>query len=173
MKQFTAYYSDPHFGHTRIIDYCNRPFNSVHEMNEGLIERYNAVVGPGDHVLWLGDCFFGQLSFADKICRRLNGTRDLVLGNHDKFEMSGWARLGFENAVESIGRVVAGVVTIFTHRPMDVALPTVSVHGHRHSKTPITAQGTIDAGVDAWDYAPVSAERMHALIRQVSESRLP
>jgi calcineurin-like phosphoesterase family protein len=46
----THFYSDPHFGHTNIIKYCDRPFASVDEMNEELVARYNASVGPDDFV---------------------------------------------------------------------------------------------------------------------------
>ena len=35
---FTA---DPHFGHTNIIRYENRPFASAEEMDQELIRRWN------------------------------------------------------------------------------------------------------------------------------------
>jgi calcineurin-like phosphoesterase family protein len=47
--------SDLHLDHRNIIDYCDRPFASVDEMNETLIENWNAVVDPGDEVLYGGD----------------------------------------------------------------------------------------------------------------------
>jgi len=36
--------SDIHLDHDNIIDYCDRPFSSVEEMNETLVEHWNAVV---------------------------------------------------------------------------------------------------------------------------------
>ncbi len=72
--------SDTHFGHANIIKYCNRPFESVNQMDEVLINNWNSVVRPDDEVYHLGD-----FSFADpkKYVYRLNGKIHLIKGNHD------------------------------------------------------------------------------------------
>ena len=41
------YTSDLHLGHANIIRHCNRPFASVEEMDEVLIENWNAKVTNG------------------------------------------------------------------------------------------------------------------------------
>ena len=47
--------SDLHLGHGNAIDYANRPFSSVEEMNERLLQNVNDSVRQED-VLWiLGD----------------------------------------------------------------------------------------------------------------------
>ena len=33
--------SDTHFGHAKVIEYCDRPFNDIHEMDRELIKRWN------------------------------------------------------------------------------------------------------------------------------------
>ena len=33
--------ADPHFGHERIIQICERPFENVEDMNKQLIEKWN------------------------------------------------------------------------------------------------------------------------------------
>lgn len=76
--------SDVHFGHSNIIKFCNRPFASVEEMNEGLIERWNAVVNPGDTVWSLGDFAFMPFDKTMEVIKRLNGDLHMVLGNHDQ-----------------------------------------------------------------------------------------
>lgn len=47
--------SDNHFGHERVIGFDNRPFASVEEMDAEMIRRWNAKVGKGDLVYFLGD----------------------------------------------------------------------------------------------------------------------
>ena len=47
--------SDLHFGHRNVIRYCNRPFDTVSEMNAGIIENWNNVVTDKDRVFVVGD----------------------------------------------------------------------------------------------------------------------
>ena len=83
--------SDLHFHHNNILKYCNRPWTTVEEMNEALINNWNSVVGPNDDVYCLGDfCFGGVEKLESIICQRrddgsklLNGRIHLILGNHD------------------------------------------------------------------------------------------
>ena len=81
MKQF--YISDTHFCHKNIVAFDGRPFVSVEEMNEELIERWNAAVSNEDHVYILGDFHWGKEPEWIEILERLNGQKTLILGNHD------------------------------------------------------------------------------------------
>ncbi|NBD27849.1 metallophosphoesterase family protein [Paenibacillus glycinis] len=53
--QKVFFISDHYFGHKHIIDFESRPFTEAEEMNEAMIEKWNAVVGKGDKVFHLGD----------------------------------------------------------------------------------------------------------------------
>lgn len=75
--------SDLHFFHKNVIKYCNRPWSTVEEMNEGLITRWNSVVGDQDQVFVLGDFCFGGVARATSILSRLKGHKVLIRGNHD------------------------------------------------------------------------------------------
>jgi calcineurin-like phosphoesterase family protein len=75
--------SDWHLGHEKSIEYDKRPFKNANHMAESLITRYNATV-PED-----GVCFFigdigNRPEDMKKVIERLNGTKCLFLGNHDK-----------------------------------------------------------------------------------------
>lgn len=74
--------SDPHFWHSNVIKYCNRPFATSEEMNEALVRNWNAVVAPEDLVYVLGD-FALAARAVETILPRLNGRKILILGNHD------------------------------------------------------------------------------------------
>lgn len=80
----TWYTADTHFGHARIIEYCQRPFATVQEMDEGLVERWNERVADDDHVLVLGDFALGKIAESLQVVRRLKGHKVLVSGNHDR-----------------------------------------------------------------------------------------
>ena len=75
-------HSDPHIYHTNVIKYCNRPFTSVEEMNEALVNRWNQLVGPDDTVYCLGD-FSMAARPVETFTPRLMGKKYLVPGNHD------------------------------------------------------------------------------------------
>ncbi len=78
--------SDTHFGHEGILRFepVNRPFATVEEMNEVLVERWNAVVGPQDMVYHLGDVAMGKIADSLPVMSRLNGRKVLIPGNHDR-----------------------------------------------------------------------------------------
>jgi calcineurin-like phosphoesterase family protein len=76
--------SDTHFGHKNIINLCNRPFDSVEEMDEKLIENINNKVGKKDILYIVGDFSFnGVESYRKRInCSDVR----LIKGNHDSFK---------------------------------------------------------------------------------------
>ena len=84
-KQGIWFTSDLHFGHQNIIKFCNRPWKTVEEMNEGLIANWNSVVKDDDIVFDLGDFAFAPNSKWKEILSRLNGIHYLILGNHAKY----------------------------------------------------------------------------------------
>lgn len=78
--------SDLHLGHSSIIKHCNRPFNSVQEMNDKIIANINDMVRPNDELYILGDLYFGEkqtlntFEYAKKIkCKHIH----FIKGNHD------------------------------------------------------------------------------------------
>ena len=74
--------SDTHFNHKNIIKYCNRPFDSIEQMNETLINNWNDIVSDKDIIYHLGDFALGSKELILDIVNRLNGSKYLIRGNH-------------------------------------------------------------------------------------------
>ena len=80
------YISDLHFGHWNIIRYDNRPFKSIEEMDNALIENWNKVVSNKDMVYILGDISWHDENKTVEIFKQLNGIKVLIRGNHDNIK---------------------------------------------------------------------------------------
>lgn len=78
------YTADLHLSHEAIIRYCGRPFETVEEMNETIVNNWNAVVGKKDEVYVIGDVLFKLKAGSQLYLDRMNGVKHLIRGNHDK-----------------------------------------------------------------------------------------
>lgn len=72
------YISDYHFNHAKMLEYDERPFANVKEMEDALVENWNATVKPGDTVYILGDFYWkGKDEDWIRVLRRLTGNKVL------------------------------------------------------------------------------------------------
>lgn len=139
----TFFIGDTHFGHTNILTYepIARPFASVEEMNEAIVDRWNSVVGKFDKVYHLGDFAFGKDNIA--IAQRLNGQKRLILGNHDCYPMEEY--LKYFKSVHGCMFVNEFLLThIPTHPNSLLHRAKLNCHGHYHSKYVLNEDGTKD-----------------------------
>lgn len=79
----TFYIADLHFGHKNILAFDNRPFPDVETHDAELVRRWNEAVSPSDTVWILGDISWYGPQKTTEILASLNGTKNLVVGNHD------------------------------------------------------------------------------------------
>ena len=77
------YIADWHYGHANVIGHDNRPFQTLAEMNEAFVIRWNDAVRPEDTVYILGDMFWCCAREAVGVLRTLNGKKVLIKGDHD------------------------------------------------------------------------------------------
>jgi calcineurin-like phosphoesterase family protein len=163
--------SDQHFGHKSIIKLCSRPFADVDDMDCTMIERWNAVVAPEDTVYHLGD-FSYRLPFASvaDIASKLNGQVMLVPGNHDdetfrahhRALLPRWGILPLYYELEHEGQRM--VLCHYALRTWRHDLRGVwHLYGHSHNGLPGLGK-SCDVGADAWDFTPVSFERLKAAL---------
>ncbi|HEY1257691.1 MAG TPA: metallophosphoesterase family protein [Stellaceae bacterium] len=152
---FTA---DTHFGHGGALGFYRRPFASVAAMNEALVARWNATVGPDDEVWHLGDFAIRQSPpLIAEWLARLHGKKHLVTGNNDPpatTEQSAWAGVQPYAEIQVEGRSLVLCHYPFRRwRGMDKGW--INLHGHSHGRLkPLPGQH--DVGVDVWDFRPAS-----------------
>lgn len=162
---------DTHFWHTKIMEYCNRPFDSVEDMNEKIVENWNSVVKPEDTVYHLGDVSFAGKDKTKELVSRLNGIKVLSMGNHDRRKTKSWFRdLGFSYVIEGTLLLLhpfpAGDF-VLSHEPVNTAgTPYVNIHAHLHDRTVypdhIDTRGSVNfcASVEMINYTPISLEEI-------------
>ncbi|GGD38347.1 metallophosphoesterase family protein [Aureimonas glaciei] len=166
---FTA---DHHFGHAGAIHQNGRPFANIIQMRETMIERWNEAVGADDTVYHLGDFAFraGRVEVED-IFNRLKGRKHLITGNHD--HSAPQMHLDWESVTQLSELKVGGVQVVMCHYPLhewrNQRRGAIQLHGHVHGNTQGPA-GSIDVGVDCWDFRPVSLpeilERLDQRLRE-------
>lgn len=167
--------SDLHFWHRNVITYCNRPWGSVEEMNEGLIEKWNQNVRDNDLVTVLGDFAMASAGRIAEIVPRLRGHKVLVMGNHDwNYKEKRWLEWGFERVHMGTIRVDKMLLNHFPYRGQQHdqryfdAMPEdkgeILLHGHVHNAWKRKGR-MLNVGVDQWDYRPVNLAEILAQLR--------
>jgi calcineurin-like phosphoesterase family protein len=180
--------SDTHFGHTNSWEKFKlpngeplRPFTSTEEMDETMVERWNAKVGPHDTVYHLGDVVINRKSLHH--VKRLNGKKRLVRGNHDIFRDADYRDVGFDSLY---GVRVFVDQFILSHIPLHPDCVTdrfrVNVHGHLHANEVMRTRTNMAHGymtglvtepdprylcvsVEHTNYEPLSFEEVEARIK--------
>jgi calcineurin-like phosphoesterase family protein len=160
MYFFTA---DEHYGHDKILEYCNRPFATTKEMDNEIIRRHNEVVGPEDTVVHIGDFAFckDRPDAERRYISRLNGQHVFLNGSHD------WWLCGKGKAPDVYTVTIEKQLIVCCHYPMrswPLSHHKTSWHlyGHEHGRLdPIGL--SLDVGVDCHDFYPVSFKRLQKI----------
>lgn len=166
---FTA---DTHFGHCNILQYCQRPFRDHDHMTEAIVERFNAVLRPGD-VLWhLGDIKHSSATFAATLGRLNTKEIHLVLGNHDKRkECEQWG--GFRSIQDLRGVTVGQQRFLLCHYALRTwpgrSRSVINLYGHSHGTLPGVGR-QMDVGVDTNDFYPYEASEIVRRMEKIAIS---
>lgn len=132
------YIGDTHFWHYNIIKFqpVLRPFSSIEEHNEYIVECWNKRVQPSDLVWHLGDVLFGKANETHvEILSRLNGRKRLVMGNHDQYfndELITKIMPHFER-IYGVAQAHGCVLTHIPVHPNQFHRYKANIHGHTHS----------------------------------------
>ncbi len=168
--------SDTHFYHSNIIRFAERPFKSVEEMNQVMIDKWNARVGKHDTVFHLGDIgFFKSPQQMQDTMSLLNGRKILIKGNHDRYTNSQYRNAGFEEIyndwmfypIHEDGQVKEWFE--LTHKPSVLSPKNIILCGHIHQQ--FVYQGNnLNMSVEVWGYQPVILEEIQFRISWLREN---
>ena len=163
--------SDLHFNHDREFVWGARGFCCVNEMNEAIIERWNAIVAPEDDVYVLGDLCLGGAGMNapnQHLIEMLNGKIHIILGNHDtaaRIEMYRFCKNVVEEPKYADMLHYKGYHFYMSHFPTLTAnlekeslkQCTICLFGHTHQKDPFYQDipFMFNVGMDAHNCTPV------------------
>lgn len=160
---------DLHFGHKNILKYESehrvykgfnevRPFKDIDEHDEYLVNQWNKVVGEKDIVFVLGDFCFGRDNISIASC--LNGTKRLIMGNHDVYPAAIYLEY-----FERLHGALFYKEYLLTHIPVhpNHARSIINVHGHLHHfnvKNEETNLTYINVSCEQQDLRPISLDEL-------------
>ncbi len=150
-------WSDLHLGDYMAPSSFGRPFNSVLEMDDKLLDAWNQAVGADDTLIVAGDVLLGSPRERADRTQRISeapGYKVLVYGNHDQNGQGGITTDSFDEAHFAV-RLAGDPVLLITHIPLtDVPAGTVNVHGHTHHRDAPGAGRHINVCVEQLEYRP-------------------
>lgn len=157
--------SDTHFFHTNILKFTGddgkriRPFDSLEEMHEYMIAKWNSVVKDQDFVYHLGDVTFQYHGAFNNLMSRLKGQKRLIVGNHDKI----W-NPALQMAFQKVDLWKGFKEHNFTASHMPLRLEGLrdgafNVHGHIHQRM-MEDKHYINVSVEVRDYTPVHIDEI-------------
>lgn len=161
--------SDTHFSHASTLKFFRangkrlRDFETVEEMDEHMVERWNSVVRPQDHVYHLGDVVINRRALP--ICSRLNGHKRLVRGNHDEFKTKDY--LQYFDEIYGVRILDNMIMSHIPLHPSNIKQRWLcNIHGHLHANTSDTSftpeygNRYFNVSVEVLNYTPISLEEI-------------
>ena len=109
--------SDLHLGHRNCLEFDDRPFGNIDHMHRVLVNNFNATVPADGITYFLGDIGMCSFDLAKSIIDQMNGTKILILGNHDG-NMNRMYRMGFDAIMNNCSMMIAGELVTMSHCPL-------------------------------------------------------
>jgi len=168
--------SDTHFFHSNILKFTDdngelirgKLFDTVEQMNECMLDNWNSVVKPGDIVYHLGDVMMGNKEEFKKYWKQLNGSKRLIVGNHDDIKWMAQNEL-FTKIL--MWRMFTEFGLLLSHVPIhesglrrgsptdETAPMLLNIHGHIH-QNPSPTEHHRCVCVEHIDYTPINIEEL-------------
>jgi calcineurin-like phosphoesterase family protein len=165
--------SDTHFSHANFLKFKDsdgnqiRKFDTVEQMDDCMITRWNECIKPGDKVYHLGDVYMEN---GHTVLPKLHGTKRLIVGNHDNIK-SQYLYNTFGKI--QMWRVFREYDFVCSHLPLreDNMITTFNLHGHIHQNPSPTARH-MNICVEHTDYRPLHLDEILAELARRRNSLL-
>lgn len=168
--------SDWHLDHANIIKYSNRPFTSVGEMNQTIIDNVNVKVGPDDTLYFLGDFCFNIKRYEEFRraiqCKNLH----LIYGNHDRaIQLNTYLQGLFSSCQHMLQIQFNNKSIVLCHYALRTwnksHRGTWSLYGHSHGSLPDDPNLlSFDVGVDCHNFQPLSFDDVRKIMSRKGQS---
>ena len=157
MVWFTA---DWHLGDDRFLNGnpLLRPFASLEQQHQVIIDNMNACIKPDDQLIHLGDVAvnLNSLSLLEQInCKN----KILIIGNYDEGKEKELSNYFDMLKAELYWTLSNGEEIYLNHYPVQAKADYFSIVGHIHSLWKVQPN-MINVGVDAWHFLPVSETQL-------------
>ena len=177
----TFFTSDTHFDDEYSLRYFHRPFKSVDEMNQVMVEKWNDRVADEDTVYHLGDFTLEDIRHFTEWASQLNGNIKILPGSHDGPWLKDFAATEKVQVIaplvslefpEIVGRKESQVI-VLCHYSMQVwdrsKHGSWHLFGHSHGK--LKGRGlSFDVGVDCTEFMPLSLETVASKMSDLTTS---
>ena len=154
------YVADTHFSYEPLV--ASRGFSSAAQMNEALIENWNATVTDEDTVYLIGDIGYNGGFVPCEILTRLKGKKHLIRGNHDTCYEDAQLLYRYFESVTDFWEIDDGDTHILLcHYPLLYNKLGYMIHGHLHNSSQFydilkDMPRMLNAGVDLNGMKPVT-----------------
>ena len=168
MKIFVT--SNQQFGRPGAIKKYDRPFSSLEEMNETLIENWNLTVSSNDIVYVLGN-FGWDPTTVENCINVLNGHIYFIEGEFDKATVDVSMLPNADKKMEEIGPIdfLTEMNACMSYWPLSIWPGKYLLTGHPSKKIKTDpSKKIINVSCDQWSYKPVNIESLIGLFEETN-----
>ena len=164
--------SDHHLGEDR-FSLMQRPFSSIDEHNNCIIENHNKLVGVNDTVYFNGDVLYqkGDIEANINLISQINGKKILIRGNHDRPISDEQFAPYFEQIVpegKGVELEVGGISCYVTHYPTRAMEAKFNLVGHIHAAWKFQLN-SMNVGVDVNHFSPLNLDSIPFFVKAITE----
>ena len=167
MKKF--YISDMHLFHEDVLKSSDRPYETIQDMHNDILIKWNKKVSRNDIVHIIGDVSSPKNQCDVKkvvdFLKLLNGNKILIIGNHDRESIKNYEfRKCFIEIKEYARKRDGNRNVILFHCPLESwegqKKGYIHLHGHTHKDKISEIENRYNVGVDVRDFEPRTIDEL-------------